>query len=63
MVKYRRARAQKPSNVCFTGRESEQCSLVIRTQRMDNCAAPPPFKQPDDLLDSSDGHKVLNVAD
>lgn len=64
MVKYRQA-TQKPSNVCFTGRgrmeraKNSHWVSVFAHNSHRGWITPPLFKQSDNLLNSSDGHKVL----
>lgn len=64
MVKYRQA-TQKPSNVCFTGRgrmervKNSHWVSVFAHNSQGGWITPPLFKQSDNLLNSSDGHKVL----
>lgn len=64
MVKYRQA-TQKPSNVCFTGRgrmgraKNSHWVSVFAHNSHRGWITPPLFKQSDNLLNSSDAHKVL----
>lgn len=64
MVKYRQA-TQKPSNVCFTGRgrmervKNSHWVSVFAHNSHRGWITPLLFKQSDNLLNSSDGHKVL----
>lgn len=64
MVKYRQA-TQKPSNVCFTGRgrmervKNSHWVSVFAHNSHRGWITPALFKQSDNLLNSSDGHKVL----